>query len=409
MTLSEWRRSYRLLKRPSAALLAAFLVALVVLSGWSRHANACATPKPECPAVAELLAQREGYGRSATGGLGGRFVVVTSNADSGPGTLRDFVERARDPLWVTFASDMTIELKSQMGVAPNITIDGRGRSVTLHDWGLTLVNTQNVIVTNIAVDGRFRQDSQAVNVVSSHDIWLDHLALARTKDRLINVKTGSTDVTLSWIRFEDHNKVMLLNNLVSENLFEFYDRDSRLRVTLHHSYFVDTVQRNPRAQIGTSHIYNNLLENWDFYGMSFSLEHRSLVEGNIFSNTANRPCILPKEIGEIYCESVKTAPAASALANGAADREEYEKSNAKYYYSHDWRAFLKVSDNLYLGEAKQVLADYKPEEVPVPPYCYSYERPDVALADRIRAGAGNRGKPSGAIERKCPPGVPDKH
>lgn len=386
-------------------MLAAGVAALVILSGWGRRVDACSRAQVECPAVAELLAQREGYGRAATGGLGGRMVVVTSDADSGPGSLRDFVERAREPLWVTFASDMVIDLKAQMGVAPNITIDGRGRSVTLHDWGLTLANTYNIIVTHVAIDGRLRQDAQAVNVAAAHDIWLDHLTLARTKDRLVNVKSGSTDVTLSWIRFEDHNKVMLFNNLVSENLFEFYDRDSRLRVTLHHSYFVDTMQRNPRAQIGTSHIYNNLLENWDFYGMSFSLEHRSRIEGNIFNNTSNRPCTVPKEIGEIYCKGIRTAPAMTALANGAADKEEYDKSKPKYHYTHDWRAFLKVIDNLYLGETKAVLADYRPEDVPVPSYCYSYERADVALAERIRTGAGNLGRPMPAVERICPAGV----
>ncbi|MBY0320972.1 MAG: hypothetical protein K2X72_19780 [Reyranella sp.] len=400
----EWYRRH-LAWRQAGVLLAVCIAGLFVVSGWGRDSDVCARPTLECPAVVELLKQREGYGRSATGGLDGKFVIVTSSADSGPGTLRDAVERARQPVWVTFASDMTIELQSQIGVAPNVTIDGRNRSITLHDWGLTLANTRNIIVTHVEIDGRFRQDSQAVNVVAARDIWLDHLSLARTQDRLINVKTGSTDVTLSWIRFEDHNKVMLFNNLVSENLFEFYNRDSQLRVSLHHSYFLNTVQRNPRAQIGTSHIYNNLLENWDFYGMSFSLEHRSLIEGNIFSNTAKRPCTIPKEIGEIYCKSISTAPAATALPNGAADREEYERSNVKYHYAQDWRAFLKVSDNLYWGDAKAVLTDFRPENVPVPPYCYSYERPDSMLADRIRAGAGSRGKPTAARPRTCPPGV----
>ncbi len=362
----------------------------------------CDAPIMECPAVAELLAQREGYGRAATGGLGGKFVVVTSNADSGPGTLRDFVEHARGPLWVTFASDMAIDLYTQMEVQSNITVDGRGHAVTLRDWGLTLSRTHNIIITHIAIDGRFRQESQAVNIVAAHDVWLDHLTLSRSQDRLINVKWGSTDVTLSWIRFEDHNRVMLFNNLVSKNLFEFYDRDSQLRVTLHHSYFVNTIQRNPRAQMGTSHIYNNLLEDWDFYGMSFSLEHHSLIEGNIFSNRTNRPCSESSGIDGSFCKYIQSAPALTALANGAADHKEYDESNLKYHYTHDWRAFLKVRDNLYLGDAKGVLADYQPEKVPLPPYCYSYEPADTALADRIRAGAGNLDRPMKAVERTCP-------
>lgn len=405
MKLPNWRRPLQHLGLPSLLLFVAVVAALAILPTRAQRADVCRTPNIDCPAIADLLALREGFGRAATGGLDGRFVVVTSNADSGPGTLRHFVEHAREPIWVTFASDMKIDLQSQVAVTSNITIDGRGRSVTLHDWGLTLVGVNNVIVTHIAIDGRFRQDSQAVNIVSTHDVWLDHLTLSRTLDRLINVKTGSTDVTLSWIRFEDHNKVMLLNNLVSENLFEFYDRDSRLRVTLHHSYFVDTMQRNPRAQLGTSHIYNNLLENWNFYGMSFSLEHRSLIEGNIFNNTSNRPCTVGKEIGEIYCRDIRTAPSLTALENGGADRDEYNRTNPKYRYTRDWRAFLKVRRNLYLGETKEVLEDYRPEEVPLLPYCYSYEQPDTALAERIRAGAGNLGSLMPTIERTCPSGA----
>ena len=388
--------------RATAAFL--FSMALTFLLetplAWGQNYIPCQSPQLSCQSVAMLLADREGYGRNATGGLGGKFVVVTSDADSGPGSLRYIVEQASEAIWVVFASDMTIDLRNQISVPSNVTIDGRGHSVILHDWGLTVVKSANVIITHIAVDGRYRAQSQAINVVSAHDVWLDHLTLGRTLDRLINVKTGSTDVTLSWIRFEDHNRVMLLNSTIDEDLFKYYDRDSLLRVTLHHCYFTNTVQRHPRAQIGTSHIFNNLLENWDLYGMSFSLEHRSLVEGNIFYNTATHPCALKGP--EDYCKNIRDAPRYTAEENGSIDKEEYDKTNPKYHYTHDWRAFLKIRDNLYLGEAKVELKDYRPEEVPMPTYCYSYERPDEALADRIRAGAGNLGKPTAAIKRTCP-------
>lgn len=371
----------------------------------------CGSPTISCEGIAELLNEREGYGRFAQGGLNGKFALVTSNADSGYGSLRDILSRATGPLWIRFASDMVIDLRSQINLKSDVTIDGRGRSVTLHDWGLTLSkNVHNIIVTHITIDGRFTSESQAVNIAPAHDVWIDHLTLRRTNDRLINVKSGATNVTLSWLRFEQHNKVMLFNNL-DEDLFKFYERDSQLRVTLHHSYFVDTVQRNPRAQMGTSHIFNNLLEDWDFYGMSFSLEHRALIEGNIFSNTSNRRC---KELGSFktiekidrnYCKSVPMAPLRTALPNGEADRAEFERGKEKYHYNHDWRAFLVVRDNLYLGDSRPVLSDYRPENVPTPPYCYSYDRPSEALAQRIRVGAGNRYSPPVRGERRCPAGV----
>jgi pectate lyase len=374
-----------------------WLLVFTLLYGGAAAASAsCDIPDEHCPAVSSLLQQRQGYGAKATGGLGGRFVEVTSDKDAGPGTLRAALKRAKGPTWIRFASDMTIVLDSQLRVPSNITIDGRGRHVTLIDDGLGIYRSRNVIVTHLTIDGRLSRLTQAVNVANgSQDVWVDHLDLSRFSDRLLNVKNGSTDVTVSWTKFHDSNKVMLLNNITSSNLFKNYERDSIARVTLHHNYFLNTVQRNPRAQFGTFHLFNNLVENWDFYGMSFSLAARALVEGNMFSNVSRRDCTEPKFFPTVeginvnYCHYIPEAPKRSALANGESDRRNYEKSKAEYDYQHDFKAFLRVKDNLYLGDAKPVLEDYRPESVPTPPYCYGYERPTPELAEKIRKLAGN--------------------
>lgn len=356
----------------------------------------CALATPQCPFVASLLAQREGYGLAATGGLGGPVVTVTSPEDAGPGSLRDAAAHARGPVWIRFASDMTVSLRSQIRLPGNITIDGRNRRIVLLDYGFGIYHSDNVIVTHLTIDGRLRTFSQAVNVANySRDVWIDHLDLSRFADRLVNVKNGSTDVTLSWIKFHDDDKVMLLNNITSKNLFSNFDRDRIARVTIHHCYFLNTVQRNPRAQFGTFHLFNNLLENWDFYGMGFSLEARALVEGNIFRNTSRRDCAEPAFFPTVegrnvnYCADIAASPGRTALPNGESDRRNYEESLGTYGYTHGYKAFLRVKDNRYEGDAKPVLDDYRPEEVPAPPYCYSYERPSAALEDRIRRFAGN--------------------
>ena len=143
---------------------------------------------------------------------------------------------------------MTIVLDKQLRVPSNTTIDGRGRRVALIDDGLGVYGSQNVILTHLTIDGRLNRLTQAVNVANgSRDVWVDHLDLSRMSDRLLNVKNGSTDVTISWTKFHNSNKVMLLNNITSKNLFENYDRDAIARVTLHHNYFFNTVQRNPGA------------------------------------------------------------------------------------------------------------------------------------------------------------------
>jgi pectate lyase len=375
-----------------------WLLALAMLYGGVAVAdNACKSPDEYCPSIASLLQQREGYGAKATGGMGGRFIEVTSNADSGPGTLRAALAHAKKGrTWIRFASDMTIVLKSQLRVPSNVTIDGRGKRVTLIDDGLGVYGSKNVILTHLTIDGRLNRLTQAVNVANgSRDVWVDHLDLSRMSDRLLNVKNGSTDVTISWTKFHNSNKVMLLNNITSKNLFQNYARDSIARVTLHHNYFFHTVQRNPRAQFGTFHLFNNLVENWDFYGMSFSLEAKALLEGNIFNNDSQRKCVEPEFFPTVhginvnYCRYIPIAPKRSALENGESDRKAYEKLKSKHGYTRDYKAFLRLKDNLYLGDAKPVLQDYRPELAPKPPYCYGYEKPTQDLAEKIRKFAGN--------------------
>lgn len=402
----------RLAPRYSWRYVAGFVLAVPQAAFSYAYAETCDVASRNCTMVATLLSQREGYGRDATGGLDGAVVIVTSAADAGSGTLREALRKAKGPTWIRFASDMTIPLQSMLRVPSNVTIDGRDRSVTLLDHGLAIFGGRNVVVTHLTIDGRLKTFSQAVNVANgSRQVWIDHLDLSRFADRLVNVKNGSTDVTISWTRFHDDDKVMLFNNLTSKNLFENYERDANARVTLHHSYFVDTVQRNPRAQFGIFHLYNNVLENWDFYGMSFSLEARALIEGNIFDNVSDRPCKEPpffptvEGINASYCDQIRTAPLRSALLNGGSDGKAYELTRDLYQYAHEAKAFLRVRDNRYLNDAKAVLEDYRAERVPVPPYCYTYDVPDADLRDKVRRSAGNtRGDEPGQATRllRCP-------
>lgn len=391
------------IRRPvvTAQLLICLLLAATCHVASATAVDACASATEECSFVPSLLAQREGYGGAATGGLGGPVVTVTSSADSGPGSLRDVISRARGPVWIRFGSDMTVTLLSQIRAPDNITIDGRGHRVTLLDYGLGIYESKNVIVTHLTIDGRLRTFSQAINVANySSNVWIDHLDLSRFADRLLNVKNGSTDVTVSWVKFHDDDKVMLLNNITSKDLFANYDRDKLARVTVHHCYFLDTVQRNPRAQFGIFHVFNNILENWDFYGMSYSLQARALVEGNIFRNSSKRACVEPdffptvEGVSENYCKNIAEAPKRSSLPNGESDRRNYER-NAGLYSSegHDYHAYLLVRDNLYLGDAKPVLKSHLPEKVPAPPYCYGYDKPSPELENEIKRFAGNTDNP----------------
>ncbi|WP_338523219.1 hypothetical protein [Erwinia aphidicola] len=97
-----------------------------------------------------------------------------------------------------------------------------------------------------------------------------------------------------------------------------------------------------------------------------------------------------------YCQYIKSALARSALENGTADQRSYERTKKRYAYRHRVEAFLKVRDNLYLADARQVLNNFRADLVPQPPYNYDYEQPSLALLDRIPRLAGNTSNDSEA-------------
>src|SRR5512147_1309825 len=57
--------------------------------------------------------------------------VVTSSANSGAGTLRAAIATAVPGDTITFASDMTITLSSELVISQSLTIDGEAHAVTV--------------------------------------------------------------------------------------------------------------------------------------------------------------------------------------------------------------------------------------------------------------------------------------
>ena len=93
-----------------------------------------------------------GFGRDAGGGKNGKTYVVTDPSDDdpaapAPGTLRYGLVQ-EEPLWITFARDMTIRPKEELVVSSHKTVDGRGAAVVVGDGGACFVlhNVSHVII-----------------------------------------------------------------------------------------------------------------------------------------------------------------------------------------------------------------------------------------------------------------------
>ncbi|MBV7695125.1 polysaccharide lyase family 1 protein [Streptomyces sp. TRM70350] len=170
-------------------------------------------------------------------------------------------------------------------VGSNTTIVGLGRNAVLKGASLQISDADNVIVRNLelrdAYDcfpvwqpntgglGDWKAAYDNLWLRGATHVWIDHVTasdkghpdadeptyFARTylrHDGLLDITNASDLVTVSWSRFADHDKAMLIGNGDSAT----GDR-GRLRVTLHHNEFDSVVQRAPRVRFGQVHLYNN--------------------------------------------------------------------------------------------------------------------------------------------------------
>jgi pectate lyase len=133
------------------------------------------------------------------------------------------------------------------------------RNLVFHDWADDGINVQ----------------------MFSHHVWLDHNDLSNGFDGAIDIKRGSSYVTVSWNRTHNHTKNMLLGHDDGNSAQDV----GRLKVSYHHNWFDQTPQRNPRVRFGEPvHVYNNYyLHNTDV-GIACQANAGCMVEGNYFDN-----------------------------------------------------------------------------------------------------------------------------
>eukprot|EP01018_Ginkgo_biloba_P040724 Gb_07169 [translate_table: standard] len=181
------------------------------------------------------------------------------------------------------------------------TIDGRGahveiRNVTnviVHGLHIHIRNVTNVIVHGLhihhcspnvqgnamlsesSVQMIKTQDGDAISVVTSKHIWIDHNTLSRCSDGLVDVTLASTAVTISNNRLSYHDKVMLLGH--SDDLVA----DKHMKVTVACNHFGPALmQRMPRCRHGYVHVANNQYEPWRKYAIGGSMNPTIRSEGN---------------------------------------------------------------------------------------------------------------------------------
>jgi len=175
-------------------------------------------------------------------------------------------------------------------VGSNTTIVGVGVDATIQGAWLDLRGTASGNLTNIIIRNITFQDTydcfpaweptdgllgawnalyDTISLRYTDHVWIDHNTFEdrdtadsgeptyfgvhyERHDGEVDITNVSDLVTVSWNRFLNHDKVLLIG---SSDVAET-DR-GYLRVTLHHNLFDGTGQRTPRVRFGQVHVYNN--------------------------------------------------------------------------------------------------------------------------------------------------------
>jgi pectate lyase len=159
-------------------------------------------------------------------------------------------------------------------VASDKTIAGMGGGAGITDGGFNLKSVHNVIIQNLAF---YNGDDDNINVeIFSHHIWIHHNTFKSTSDGSVDIKRGSSFVTVSYNHFDGIYKTALIGH----NDGNAEQDSGNLKVTYHHNYFQNCRSRQPRVRFGEVHIYNNYYQNIQNYGIGVGVESRVYSENN---------------------------------------------------------------------------------------------------------------------------------
>ena len=150
-----------------------------------------------------------------------------------------------------------------------------------------------------------KNDWDFLTVEDDSKVWIDHCTFNKSYDGGVDIKKGSSGVTISWSFFKgddlspnswvnqqinalENNRAAypMYNYLRSQGLStddisavsagqkkqhlvgatEFATDNANLQVTLHHNYYKDMQDRLPRLRGGNAHAYNIVMDssgNWE--------------------------------------------------------------------------------------------------------------------------------------------------
>ncbi|WP_293941594.1 MULTISPECIES: pectate lyase family protein [unclassified Sphingobacterium] len=213
----------------------------------------------------------EGGGAFTAGGRGGKVFVVTSLADSGPGTLREACEAGGARI-VVFNVAGIIQLEKPIVVkAPYITIAGQtapGDGICVAGESF-LIDTHDVILRFLRLrrgqtDVTRRDDAVGGNVVGN--IMIDHVSASWGLDENMSIYRHVYDREGKNLKLPTVN-ITIQNSIFSECLdaynHAFGSTIGGLNSTFMRNLWASNISRNPSiGMYGDFGFVNNVIWNW---------------------------------------------------------------------------------------------------------------------------------------------------
>ena len=167
----------------------------------------------------------------------------------------------------------------------NTYLVGANENSGFFGGSISISGVSNVIIRNLTIrdaydpfphheanDG-YNAQHDTVSIQNSKNIWIDHCTICDTRtvshvltagkndekwqtyDGLCDIANGCDNITVSYCKFMNHDKTMLIGSSDSESI-----TPEKRHVTLHHNYFYNCGQRLPMVRLTTVHTYNNFFE-----------------------------------------------------------------------------------------------------------------------------------------------------
>ncbi|MBA0755503.1 hypothetical protein Gogos_020201 [Gossypium gossypioides] len=260
---------------------------------------------------------------------------------------------------------MTITLQIPLLLSSFIAIDGRGVDVHITGAGCLLVyqatdiiirglliqhckaqSPSIVIGPNVKVIPLGQMDGDAIRLVTTRKVWIDHNTLYECQDDLLDVTRSSIDVTVSNNWFRNQDKVMLLEH------DDGHLRDKNMKVTVIFNHFGPNCnQRMTRVRHGYAHVTNNFYLGWEQYAIGVSMSPSIKSEANFFvapNDAGNKEVAWRKEEKGLK----KFYSVGDVLKNGASFSKQTGIGGARPNYNQEQN--FKVVD---VGSVKELTSE----------------------------------------------------